>query len=114
MSLAQENFTKGGENDNPHTLFKDVKYSNLILKRGLVVADSAVSKWFDDTVETLRCSPRQIMVTLLAHDQQPSVSWLVLEACPLKWELKALNAEENALAIETLEFAYRRFQRMAI
>jgi phage tail-like protein len=46
---------------------------------------------------------------LLNEAHQPVMTWEVIHAWPKKWSLSDLNAEQNALAIETFELQYQYF-----
>jgi phage tail-like protein len=44
----------------------------------------------------------------------PISSWLFLNAYPVKWLTAALDADANAVVIETMELAYQRMQTIRI
>jgi phage tail-like protein len=43
---------------------------------------------------------------------QLTISWAFINAYPVKWSVSELNAMENSIAMETLEFAYSYFQKV--
>src|SRR5262245_15540380 len=55
---------EGGENRFAHRLPGRAKYSNLVLKRGLV-AESRLLTWFQTGVNSLRIMPAAVTVSLL-------------------------------------------------
>ncbi len=104
-----EAYKEGGENRFEHKLPLRSKYPDLVLKRGLLL-DSEVTKWCKDAFENMIFSPTTVIVKLLNEkDQAPLKSWNIVNAWPKKWTLSDFNANDNAVAIETLELSYRFF-----
>ena len=108
--VSTEEFREGGLNEHAHRLPTGAKYGNLVLKRGFI-EDSALAAWIREAVESFTFEPRDVTVTLLNEEHQPLASWDFLRAYPVKWTLSDLKAQENALAIETLELAYQMFRK---
>jgi phage tail-like protein len=105
---------EGGENRFVHRLPKAVRYSNLVLKRGVTNRDSFLSKWIGKSLEsnlTSRVEKHDLVVALLNEQAAPIVTWTFTNAFPVKYELSALNSQENKILIEALEFAYDTFKR---
>lgn len=111
VDVDTENFAEGGENRFEHKLPVRTKYPNLILKRGLVV-DSDLVKWCRDAVENFSFKPTNLIVKLLNEKHEPLLSWNVVHAWPVKLKMTGFNAEENKIAIETIELSYNYFNRM--
>ena len=108
--MGIEEIQEGGENRFTHRLPSKAKYSNLVLKRGMLT-DSGLIKWFTDAIENFEFSPSTVLVKLLDQEHQPMVSWNFIKAWPVKWTISDLKATENAIAIETIELAYQYFRR---
>ena len=108
--LGIEEVKSGGENRFSHRLPTRAKYSNLVLKRGMLI-DSALIKWFNDAVESFSFSPATIIVKLLDKDHQPLQTWSFMKAWPVKWSISEFKATENAVVVETIELAYQYFKR---
>ncbi|GJL65137.1 MAG: phage tail protein [Nitrospirales bacterium] len=108
--ISTEEFREGGLNEYAHKLPTGAKYGNLVLKRGLVTG-SEVRDWIRDAVENFQFEPRDVSVILLNQEHEPLVTWNFLGAYPVKWSLSDLKAQDNALAIESVELAYRRFRK---
>ena len=109
-----ETVQEGGENRFVHRLPKGVKHPNLILKRGIVNGDGGLVKWCKEVLEeglAKRIKPLDIDIRLLDENGEPSVNWSVTRAWPTKWSISGFDAEKNALAIETIEFAYNEIKR---
>jgi phage tail-like protein len=109
-----EEVTEGGENRFVHRLPRAAKYSNLVLKRGVVTKDSFIAEWVGLTVGaslSLPIIPQNILLTLLNSEGTPITAWLFINAYPVRWEVGAMNSQENQLLTETLEFSYNYFER---
>jgi phage tail-like protein len=110
-----EEVTEGGENRFVHRLPRPAKYSNLVLKRGIVTKSSFLSEWFGFTVGsamTLPIIPQNLLVMQLNEEGWPTIAWIFVNAYPLRWEVGPFNSLNNAVLIETLEFSYNYFQRI--
>jgi phage tail-like protein len=120
VEMETETRKEGGENRFEHTLPVRSKYSTLTLKRGLVVS-SALLKWCSDTFSALNTNvdasnkdkpliqPKDVMVSLLNEKHEPLMSWNIIQAYPRKWSMADLNAEQSAIAIESIELQYQYF-----
>ena len=108
--LGIEEVKSGGENRFSHRLPTRARYSNLVLKRGMLI-DSALIKWFNDAVESFNFSPATVIVKLLDKDHQPLQTWSFIKAWPVKWSVSEFKATENAVVVETIELAYQYFKR---
>lgn len=108
VSLQTENYRAGGENGFEYTLPQRARFSNLILKRGLI-RDSALIKWCTDAFSQLQINPVDVDIMLLDESHKALVSWNLKRVWPVKWSVSDLNAEQDQLAIETMELSYREF-----
>jgi phage tail-like protein len=108
VEMQVETIKEGGENRFEHTLPIRSKYTNLVLKRG-IVKDTKVIKWFLDTFANMEIRPADLTITLLNKDQQPLITWNVVQAWPKKWAVEDLSAMESKLLIESLEMQYQYF-----
>ncbi len=106
--VKTETYKEGGENRFEHVLPVRSSYSDITLKRGLAT-DSKLIKWFTDTFDTMQVQPVTIDIMLLNEEGEPLVSWNLVHAWPKKWSISDFDAEQNAIAIETLELHYRTF-----
>lgn len=112
VSIQTETIKEGGENRFEHVIPNRTKYQPLILKRGLI-ADSEVIQWCLSSFQSLEINPVDILVTLLNSDHVALYSWNIVHAWPTKWSVSDFNAEENKLAIETIELNYQYFTAKA-
>ena len=115
--LEHDEYNEGGENRFAYHLPKTTKYSPLVLKRGLVSSTSALGDWIGDTLTQGLNKPlelKHIMVTLLSDENTPLVGWLFVNAYPTKWQASDMNASQNEIMVETIEFAYHRFEKFGL
>lgn len=108
VSMDTETVKEGGENRFEHQLPGRSKYTDLVLKRGLLT-DSGVIAWCRDAFENFSFRPITLLVHLLGPAHVPLVTWNVVHAWPKKWSTADLNAEQSAVLIETLELTYNYF-----
>ena len=106
-----EEYREGGENRYAHRLPNPVTYQNLVLKRGMLIG-SQLMQWFKSSVEAFQFEANDITVILLNGDHLPIQAWNFLNAWPVKWSVEGLNAQQNGLMIENIEFAYQYFRRI--
>ncbi len=121
VDMQTETLKEGGENRFEHTLPVRTKYSPLVLKRGLV-KDSKMVKWYMDAILNFDIRPMNLLVNLLhvqpsggtqpARQPAPLMTWKVIGAWPKKWSISDFNAEQNSLAIESLELNYSYFETL--
>lgn len=111
--VATEDLREGGVNDYAHRLPTGVKYGNLVLKRGYV-DKSKVGEWCRSALEDFNFNPVDVNVILLDEEHKPLVKWIFTRAYPLKWSVSEFNAQQNTLAIESLELAYAKFRKQQI
>ncbi|HSZ24432.1 MAG TPA: phage tail protein [Cytophagaceae bacterium] len=114
FELKKEPYIEGGENRFTYQLPTNIEYAPLILKRGLVSSSSALWIWVQDTMAMGLSSPveiKNIMVTLLSDENAPLMGWLFINAYPTKWQVSDMNAMQNEIMVESVEFAYHRFEK---
>lgn len=109
VELEMETYKEGGENRFEHKLPGRTKYTNLTLKRGMLV-DSEIIKWCMEAIQNHDFKPSDISIILMNEKGEPLKVWNVTHAIPTKWLISDLNATENAIVVETLELSYRYFK----
>lgn len=105
-----ETFKEGGENRFEHKLPVRTKYSDLVLKRGFVVAGSLIYNWCLRAFRDRDFEPANVLISLLNEQHVPLKSWNIVHAVPKKWSLSDFNANENGVVVESLELTYRYFE----
>ncbi len=108
VTMETESVKEGGENRFEHVMPVRSKYSDLVLKRGVLV-DSGVIAWCRDAMEAFIFEPTTVLVHLLNEAHEPLITWNVVHAWPKKWAVADLNAEQSSVLIETLELNYNFF-----
>ncbi len=103
-----ESFKEGGENRFEHKLPVRTKYADLVLKRGMLTSSSVID-WCMAAFRDREFKPSDINIILMNEQGDPLRTWNVVHAIPKKWVISDLNANENAIVIETLELTYRYF-----
>lgn len=110
--LGIEEVVCGGENRFKYRLPAQTSFQNLVLRRGVVNAESSLINWVKDTLDNGLSSPiktRDIKVWLLDENGHISMDWNFIAAWPVKWSASNLRSQESEIFIETLEFAYQYF-----
>ena len=108
VSLQTETIKEGGENRFEHTIPTRSKYTDLVLKRGLL-KDSGVIKWCRSAIENFEFKPITVIVHLLDEKHATLVKWELTHAWTKKWSVADMNAEQSAVLIETIELNYNFF-----
>ncbi|MCB1148370.1 MAG: phage tail protein [Leptospiraceae bacterium] len=80
-----------------------VKYSNLILKRGLIKSPE-LHDWFKQAKQGTP-ERKDITVSILNEEHEPFAIWRLRNCWPVKYSGPTLNAKGNEVAMETLEIA---------
>lgn len=101
---------EGGENQFVHRLPLPPVYSNIVLKRGLMVGSPLIT-WALSAVQSFTFTPKTVVITLMDQSSNILATWNVVNAYPVALKVSDLKAQENALAIDTLELAFQYFQR---
>jgi phage tail-like protein len=107
-SIETEEVAFGGENRYKHVLPVRTKYPNLVLKRGVLV-DSKLIEWCKNALENFEFKPVDLTVTLLNEENKPLMTWNVVHAYPIRWEVEEFNSMESKLVAETIELTYHYF-----
>lgn len=112
-----EEVIEGGENRFIHRLPRYTKYSNLVLKRGVVTKLSFLAEWFGFTIGSslsLPIVPLNVVVMLQNQDGLPIVAWGFVNAYPIRWEMAPMDSLDNKILTERLELSYSYFQRLNV
>ncbi|MEO1422624.1 MAG: phage tail protein [Pseudomonadota bacterium] len=112
--IQVEEVVEGGENRFVHRLPKPVKHSNLRLKRGLATESSELVKWCKSTIEndfSQPIKPQSVVISLCDEEGDPSATWSITNAYPVKWEVGGFDAMKNEIAVETIELAFNTLKR---
>jgi len=109
MEMGSEEVPEGGENRFVQKYPTRAKFPELILKRGLLT-DSRLVEWIRHCLEDYRIEPKNIDIKLLNEEHQPLLTWHLINAYPTRWSVSDLNAANNAVVVESLQFFYQYFR----
>ena len=111
VHMETETLREGGENRFKHVLPTHRRYSNLVLKRGLLrPKESRLTDWCKDAFDNFIFNPIDLVVQLLNENHEPIVLWYVAHVWPKRWILGELNAEKGEVLIETFVLNYNYFE----
>ncbi len=80
------------------------KFSNIVLKRGVYKDDNDAFKWFNNFRQSKE--RRNITISLLNEDHEPTVVWRVQDAWPVAIKYSELHATKTEIFIERMELAH--------
>ncbi|MGH1453434.1 MAG: phage tail protein [Paracoccaceae bacterium] len=111
---ATVDLAEGGENRFTHKLPMRAGHPDLVLKRGVMVAQSALFTWAKQVLEgglAEPIKPQPVLVSLLDQTGAPMLGWSLDRAWPVKWSIAAFDARKGEIAMETLELSYAAMTR---
>ncbi len=99
-------YAEGGLNTYTHKLPGRTSVGNITLKRGLV-QDDELWDWYSAVVNG-KMDRRTVSILLYENKgqspSQPVVAWVLKDAMPIKWVGPSFRSDENAVAVDQLEF----------
>lgn len=110
VEVEIEDYQEGGVNEFVHKLPKGIKYSNLVLKRGITDSD-VLWKWHQDITRG-RISRKNGRIIILDYMGDEKWQWEFKEAYPVKWIGPEFKADSNNVAIETLELVHKGISKV--
>ncbi len=110
LELEVEELKEGGLNSYVHLLPGRRKATRLTLKNGLGkggLVDWCLRSLQEEKAELpTKIETKTVVVTLRdARGEKPICSWHLHHVYPIKWTAPQLQADSNAIAIQTIEFA---------
>ncbi len=105
MERDVEPIEEGGVNDHVHILPGRNKYSNIVLKNGMIYSDE-LWNWYAEGLYDAKV--KRINFSILLRDVKGDVTkrWNVISGFPVKWEGPQLTSDSNQYAVETIEIAH--------
>lgn len=110
QEIEMEEFKEGGA-DFVHKLPNGIKYSNLVLKRGMTEGN-ALRKWYDKVLEAVtyagKAIPKEenVYISLMDSAGEEKLRFLLKNAYPVKWTGPQLSANSAEVAIEAMELVH--------
>lgn len=111
ITFGTEEYQEGGENRFKHKLMGIPSYSNLSLKRGMLIGSAGI-QWFAEQLESFRAKPVDVIVILLNGSHLPLQAWNFINAWPVSWKFDSLDAQNGKVFIETIELSYQYYKRL--
>lgn len=95
-----------------------VEYSNLTLSRGVISSNDFLD-WVFDCMPGYATGPilatrKTIDIVVLDEKGEEGVTWTLHGAYPVSYELTGLDASDNGVLMESLEFAYAGLTRSGV
>ena len=109
MELEVESIKEGGQNLFEHKIPGRSKFSDLTLKRGILL-DSDLIDCFNKALYDIEFKPANMNISLLNNSHEPIITWQIFKAWPKNWTVSDLNASENSIMVETLEISYNYYK----
>ncbi len=101
--VKYESYREGGVNDYEHKLVGQVSFPPLVLERGLVFDD--LWKWAQQTADG-QIRRRTIRIQLNDEANDIGWAWQIQDALPVKWSVTDLDAQQNQVLMESVEFVH--------
>ena len=99
---------EGGIAGFSHQLTARGSSSSLVLSRGLT-ADKGLYIWCEETVQTMKTQPANVLISLLDKQNYPVKNWLIFHAIPTKWGTNGLDAGSSEVLMESMTLSYQNF-----
>lgn len=111
--VAVIEYREGSSAVNSSTLIPGLKPPPVVtLKRGIMTGDNELAEWFQ-TIRNGTVERRDIVISLLNAEFEPTVTWKLADAWPRKISASDLNAQTNEIAIESVEIVCEQIRRQA-
>lgn len=116
VSLETEEYREYGETRTSYRIPTGVKYTNVVLKRGVAPAGSGFVEWcrsamMEDGVTYIETGT--LYVSLLDMSGTIVCRWKMTGAYPVKWDIGEFGGKKNDIAMETVEITYSALNRVA-
>jgi phage tail-like protein len=108
VEMKTEEIAEGGENRFAQKYPGGVRFTELTLKRGLLV-NSKFSEWVNECINDFKIQPREMFIKLLNENHEPLITWHLINAYPVKWSVSDFNSTNNAFVVESLQLYYQYF-----
>lgn len=103
-------YPEGGVNGYVHQLPLRHSWGRITLRRG-VVRDPGLWSWYEAGLTQSLGARRDGVVIVLTPDGMPAVAWSFKAGLAARWTGPTLQAEQNAVAVESIEIAHQGLTR---
>lgn len=107
IQMEPEEYEEGGANGYSHRLPTRYTQPNIVLQRGLTESH-AFWEWITNALNG-KLERKDGRIVLLNSVGEEARHWAFTGAYPVRWAGPDLQADQGAVAIETLELAHRGF-----
>lgn len=104
MTLETEDYEEGGNNGTVLKFPKRNKWGDITLKKGLT-HNTELFDWFYAYSQGI-CKRKDGIIILMNERHEPHTVWNFRRGLPVKYVAPQLNAQQNAVAVETLTIAH--------
>jgi phage tail-like protein len=108
--LEVVSYPEGGVNGYVHQLPLRHSWGRITLRRG-VVRDPGLWSWYEAGLTQSLGARRSGVVLVLTPEGLPAVAWSFKAGLAAKWTGPTLQAEQNAVAVESIEIAHQGLTR---
>jgi phage tail-like protein len=116
IATETEKIKEGGLNNYVHMLPTRATQSNVTLKRGIMVSDD-IYAWYSDVLKN-KIERRTVTIYIYSNsglaEGKPLVTWTLLNALPVKYVAPSFKADESAVAVDSVEFAFGELKRTKV
>ena len=105
VTIQNDTFSEGGVNEQQRVLLKQVKFTEITLKRGMT-DDLTFWEWINKVLETGRAERRNISILVFNQAGETMQAWTLQGAVPVGWKTQALQADGKSVNIEELKLAF--------
>jgi phage tail-like protein len=112
VEVATVEYEEGGRNDFTHEKPGRTSHSRVELRRGMTDSRSLMD-WIR-AVAAGRVERKNVFVYLLDSEGAPARGWQCTEAYPVRYAGPDLQADQGAVAVETVELTHRGLAPMEL
>jgi phage tail-like protein len=106
-------YAEGGENTFTHRFPDRIKYTDLTLKRGMLLGSDLI-QWFDNALQFFIFAPRDVTVTLQNGNNEALEQWVFRNAWPKGWNIENFDSSNGKVAVESIILTYQYFYRKGL
>ncbi len=101
-----ETYREGGDNIRAINFPKHVSYKTLVLERGVILVPSPLEFVMGEALGRFKHRYADVVIMMVDASSLPLRTWTITKAIPVGWQTSNLDANGNAVLIDTLELAY--------
>lgn len=110
LQVETMDIKEGGQNTYVHKLPVRVSVGTATLRHG-VTRDASLLQWYLQVLQgDIKNAMRQVTVVMYTVAGAPLITWDFRKAYPIKWTGPTLKSDNNAVAIEAVEFVHHGFE----